>query len=74
MNVNQYGSASSSQVNDDRVYNDSRGRPVGLATQIFKVENGQVRMRKPNAIEAPTFTPQDKREGKTTLVVDETRL
>lgn len=59
MNVNKYGSAGSSRVTDDRVYNDSKGRPVGLASRIDRVTGNCEKIDPRNA---PTMTPEDKRK------------
>ncbi|ATW34365.1 MULTISPECIES: hypothetical protein [Candidatus Williamhamiltonella] len=46
---------------DDKVYNDSKGRPVGIATQINKVTNC-VTDPKTDPTKIPPMTPEDKRK------------
>lgn len=41
---------------DDRIYEDSKGRPVGIATMIIRITNTRERPQM-----APTMTPEDKR-------------
>lgn len=41
---------------DDRIYEDSKGRPVGIATMIIRITNTRDRPQM-----APTMTPEDKR-------------
>lgn len=57
MNVNK-ASASSTQLTaaDGRIYNDSKGRPVGLAGKVNRVTNT---VNVPNKF--PPQTPEDKR-------------
>lgn len=41
--------------NDDRIYNDSKGRPVGIAGKVNKVTSS---VEKP--VRTPLMTPEDK--------------
>lgn len=58
MNVNKYCCTTSNQskiIADDRIYEDSTGRPVGLAGRVNRITNS---VEVPQRI--PLFTPEDK--------------
>lgn len=57
MNVNEFSTSSAQDaVADDRIYNDSKGRPVGLAGKVNRVTNT---VDIPERF--PLQTPEDKR-------------
>ncbi|ATW34384.1 hypothetical protein [Candidatus Williamhamiltonella defendens] len=58
MNVN-HSTSNQPLLRDDKVYNDSQERPVGIATQIDKVTNC-VTDPKIDSTKIPTMTPEDK--------------